>query len=78
MGSWLQVFNRAKPFLGVIFLQFGCAGSSIIAKAALNQGMSHYTFAVYRNAIAAAIFAPFAVLFERYASLSIYIHILIC
>ncbi|KAM7499239.1 hypothetical protein LguiA_023653 [Lonicera macranthoides] len=44
---------------------FGYAGSSIIAKAALNQGMSHYTFAVYRNAIAAAIFAPFAVLFER-------------
>ncbi|CAK9137936.1 unnamed protein product [Ilex paraguariensis] len=58
-------FNRAKPYLAVIFLQFGYAGTAIIAKSALNQGMSHYTFAVYRNAIATAVFAPFAIILER-------------
>ncbi|THG10582.1 hypothetical protein TEA_005667 [Camellia sinensis var. sinensis] len=37
----------------------------IIAKFGLNQGMSLYTFAVYRNVVAALVFAPFALLFER-------------
>ncbi|CAK9137938.1 unnamed protein product [Ilex paraguariensis] len=60
-----QFFNRAKPYLAVIFLQFGSAGTGIIVKSALNQGMSHYTFAVYRNAVATAVFAPFAIILER-------------
>ncbi|CAK9176497.1 unnamed protein product [Ilex paraguariensis] len=60
-----QMFNQAKPYLAVIFLQFGYAGTSIVAKFALNQGMSHYTFAVYRNVIAAVVFAPFAMVLER-------------
>ncbi|KAK3028829.1 hypothetical protein RJ639_038656 [Escallonia herrerae] len=38
----------------------GFAGFYIIAKSALNKGMSHYTLSVYRNAIAAVVFAPFA------------------
>ncbi|GER38878.1 nodulin MtN21 /EamA-like transporter family protein, partial [Striga asiatica] len=57
--------SKARPYVGVIFLQFGSAGFGIVAKAALNQGSSNYTFAVYRNAIAAAIFIPFAIIFER-------------
>lgn len=61
--KWL---NDAKPYLGVVFLQVSSAGSAIISKAALNQGMNPYTFSVYRNAIAAVIFAPFAIFLERY------------
>ncbi|CAN4090121.1 unnamed protein product [Withania somnifera] len=61
----LKVLKSAKPYLAVIFLQFGYAGSAIIAKTALNDGMSHYTFAVYRNLFAALVFAPFAALLER-------------
>ncbi|OIS97584.1 PREDICTED: WAT1-related protein At2g39510-like [Nicotiana attenuata] len=61
----IKFLKEAKPYLAVIFLQFGYAGSAIIAKSALNHGMSHYTFAVYRNAVAAVIFAPLAALFER-------------
>ncbi|XP_059628179.1 WAT1-related protein At2g39510 isoform X1 [Cornus florida] len=60
-----QLFNRAKPFLGVVFLQFGLAGLSIIAKFALNRGMNHYTFAVYRHTVAFVVVAPFAMFFER-------------
>lgn len=59
------MYNRAKPYLGVILLQFGYAGMPIIAKSAINQGMNIYTYTVYRNAIAALIFAPFAVFLER-------------
>lgn len=72
-----KVMKKLKPYVGVIFLQFGNAGFAIVAKAALNQGSSHYTFSVYRNAIAAVIFAPFALLLERYNIICIYIYIYI-
>ncbi|KAL3819413.1 hypothetical protein ACJIZ3_005318 [Penstemon smallii] len=51
------LFQEAKPFLVVVFLQVGFAGMDIISKAALNEGMSNYVFVVYRNAIA-TIFMP--------------------
>nr|GMD57567.1 WAT1-related protein At2g39510-like isoform X2 [Ipomoea batatas] len=61
--KWLN--NDAKPYLGVVFLQVTSAGSAILSKAALNQGMNPFTFSFYRNAIAAVIFAPFALFLER-------------
>lgn len=45
--SSTEIYNKVKPYLAVIFLQFGHAGMGIIAKFGLNHGMSHYTFAVY-------------------------------
>ncbi|XAR66335.1 hypothetical protein NMG60_11012526 [Bertholletia excelsa] len=63
--SSIELYNRAKPYLAVLFLQFGLAGLAIIAKFGLDHGMSHYTFAVYRNVVAAVVFAPFAKVFER-------------
>ncbi|XP_060186654.1 WAT1-related protein At2g39510-like [Lycium barbarum] len=61
----LKCVKKAKPYLAVILLQFGYAGAAIIAKNALNDGFSHYTFAVYRNVFAVVVFAPFAALLER-------------
>ncbi|KAK1415590.1 hypothetical protein QVD17_31373 [Tagetes erecta] len=61
----MNMFDKLKPYLYVTFLQFGNAGLVIIAKAALNHGMNHYTFATYRNLIAALVMAPFALVFER-------------
>ncbi|KAF2296006.1 hypothetical protein GH714_035642 [Hevea brasiliensis] len=52
MESWAKFFEKAKPFLAVIFLQFGYAGLSIISKFALNKGMSQHVLVVYRHAIA--------------------------
>ncbi|KAJ1387256.1 EamA domain [Sesbania bispinosa] len=58
-------FDRVKPFIGVIFIQFGYAGMDILSKAALNKGMSNYVFVVYRHAVAFIIMAPFAIIFEK-------------
>ncbi|XP_010534481.1 PREDICTED: WAT1-related protein At2g39510-like [Tarenaya hassleriana] len=54
-----------KPFLTVIFLQFGNAGMSIIAKFALNKGMSPHVLAAYRHVVATLIIAPFAFFLDR-------------
>ncbi|KAL1806066.1 hypothetical protein ACET3Z_029134 [Daucus carota] len=64
-ASCSEMYNAAKPYLGVILLQFGYAGMPIIAESAIKQGMNIYTYTVYRNAIAALIFAPFAIFLER-------------
>jgi len=69
MGSIVKMFSRAKPYLAVVFLQFGFAGLAIIAKFALNQGMNHYVLVVYRHAIATLLVAPFALVLERYVYL---------
>nr|GMD02000.1 WAT1-related protein At2g39510-like [Ipomoea batatas] len=63
--SFVRWLKDAKPYFGVLFLQLSYAASSLISKSALNQGMNHYIFVVYRNIIAAVVFAPFAMLFER-------------
>ena len=66
-----KLFNRAKPFAAVIFLQFGLSGMDILSKVALNEGMSNYVFVVYRHAIATALIAPFAIILDKSLSLSI-------
>ncbi|KAK6228023.1 hypothetical protein SCA6_000363 [Theobroma cacao] len=64
-SSLPQLFNNAKPFLAVILVQFGYAAMSIIAKFALNQGMSPHVLVAYRMAVASALIAPFAIVLER-------------
>ncbi|KAF8028142.1 hypothetical protein BT93_E0911 [Corymbia citriodora subsp. variegata] len=65
----LKACNRfmetSKPYFAMISLQFGYAGMNIITKVSLNNGMSHYVLVVYRHAIATAVIAPFALIFER-------------
>ncbi|GMN57271.1 hypothetical protein TIFTF001_026378 [Ficus carica] len=63
--SLAKMLKQAKPYLGVVLLQFGLAGLSIIMKFALNQGMSQHVLVVYRHAIAIALIAPFALVLER-------------
>lgn len=58
-------FKRARAYVGAIMIQFGFAGQALLAKTALNQGMNHFTFSVFRNGIAALVFAPFAIFHER-------------
>ncbi|CAH1441907.1 WAT1-related protein At2g37460 [Lactuca sativa] len=60
-----EIFRKGKPFLAVIFLQFGLAGMDVISKVALNQGMSNYVFVVYRHAVATIVMAPFAIVLDR-------------
>lgn len=57
--------GKLKPYLIMVLLQLGFSGMNIIAVASLKKGMNHYVLVVYRNAIAAAVMAPFALWFER-------------
>lgn len=61
----VERFKAAKPFLAVVFLQFGLAGMDILCKAALNQGVSNYVLVVYRHAVATLVVAPFAVVLDK-------------
>lgn len=65
-GDKQKLFNRLKPFIGVVFLQFGYAGMDVLSKAALNKGMSNYVFVVYRHVFAFVVTAPFALILEKY------------
>lgn len=65
-GDFGKMFNRAKPYLFTVGLQFGMAGTYVFSMASLNHGMSRLVFVVYRNVIAAVALAPFALFFERY------------
>ena len=67
-GNKQKLFNRLKPFIGVVFLQFGYAGMDVLSKAALNKGMSNYVFVVYRHVFAFVVTAPFALILEKYIS----------
>lgn len=67
--STQRLLYRVKPFLAVIFLQFGFAGMDIFSKVALNHGGSNYVLVVYRHAIATVVIAPFAVILDRSLSL---------
>ncbi|PKI33171.1 hypothetical protein CRG98_046438 [Punica granatum] len=60
-----EVFNKVKPYLLMVSLQFGTAGLYIISMATLNRGMSRYVLIVYRNAVAALVISPFALVLER-------------
>ncbi|XP_047322482.1 WAT1-related protein At5g07050-like [Impatiens glandulifera] len=64
-GKGSSSFERAKPYIAMICLQFGYAGMNIISKVSLNRGMSHYVLVVYRHAFATLVIAPFAIVLER-------------
>ncbi|KAG6714751.1 hypothetical protein I3842_05G217500 [Carya illinoinensis] len=61
-----MVMKNMKPYLLMVAMQFGLAGSTyIFSMVSLNHGMSRYVFIVYRNAIAALVLGPFALLLYR-------------
>lgn len=65
-----KLYQRMKPFIGVILLQFGFAGMDILSKVALNEGMSNYVFVVYRHAVATIVIVPFAIILDKSVSFS--------
>ncbi|KAF8110669.1 hypothetical protein N665_0080s0004 [Sinapis alba] len=65
MEGITTIIKNFRPFLLMIFLQFGAAGTYIVIMATLNQGQNRYVLIVYRNAVAALVLAPFAIFFER-------------
>ncbi|GLT63360.1 hypothetical protein SLA2020_359310 [Shorea laevis] len=64
-GRCYEALNKAKPYLGMVSLQFGYAGMYIIAMVAFKRGLSHYILSTYRHAVATIVVAPFAILLEK-------------
>ncbi|CAL0310426.1 unnamed protein product [Lupinus luteus] len=64
-GDTQKWFERMKPFLAVVFLQFGFAGMDVLSKAALNKGMSNYVLVVYRHVVAFIVITPFAIILDK-------------
>ncbi|XVE99519.1 hypothetical protein REPUB_Repub03eG0206000 [Reevesia pubescens] len=60
-----SICNQAMPYMAMVFMRFGSAGLPIVAKYALNKGMSQHVLVVYRFAIATLVLAPFAIVFDR-------------
>ncbi|KAL0438086.1 UNVERIFIED_CONTAM: WAT1-related protein [Sesamum latifolium] len=63
--SMSNVFNKLKPYLAMVALQFGYAGMYIITLVSLKRGFSHWILVVYRHAVATLVFAPFAYFLEK-------------
>ncbi|WOK98957.1 WAT1-related protein [Canna indica] len=57
--------KACAPYIDMVVAQFAYAGSNILCKLALEQGMSLLVFIVYRHLIAMLIFGPLAFVFER-------------
>ncbi|XP_075497064.1 WAT1-related protein At1g21890-like [Primulina tabacum] len=64
-GKISTSFNKIKPYVAMISLQFGYAGMFIITLVSLKRGFSHWVLAVYRHAIATLVFAPFAYFLDK-------------
>ncbi|GMJ14440.1 Usually multiple acids move in and out Transporters 14 [Hibiscus trionum] len=65
MKSTGSLYNQALPYVAMVLMRFGSAGMPIVAKYALNKGMSQHVLVVYRFAIATLVLAPFAIVFDR-------------
>ncbi|XP_022746396.1 WAT1-related protein At2g39510-like [Durio zibethinus] len=65
MKASAGIYNQAMPYLAMVFMRLGSAGMPIVAKYALNKGMSQHVFVVYRFAIATLVLAPFAIVLDR-------------
>lgn len=58
--------EACAPYLGIVVVQLAYAGSNILCKLALEQGLSFLVFVVYRHLIALLILAPLAYVLERF------------
>ncbi|KAE9584372.1 hypothetical protein Lalb_Chr00c21g0406211 (mitochondrion) [Lupinus albus] len=67
-GGRLSMIRKMKPYLAMVFLQFGYAGMYIITMVSFKHGLSHWVLSVYRHIVATLIMAPFALVLERYLS----------
>ncbi|XP_011023643.1 PREDICTED: WAT1-related protein At5g13670-like [Populus euphratica] len=65
MESFISLYNQARAYVLVIFVQFGYSVMSILAKLALNLGMKPHVLVAYRMAVASVLLTPFAFVLER-------------
>ena len=67
MKKLSEVWKReGKAYLGVIAIRTADSGLIVIAKIALNHGMSPQVYSLYRYFVASIVVAPFCFLSYRY------------
>ncbi|XP_020583782.1 WAT1-related protein At5g64700-like isoform X2 [Phalaenopsis equestris] len=74
-----------KPYVAILVIQLIYTGLYVISKAALDEGLSTFTFIFYRQLAATTLLVPLAIIFERRTtsrlsfclSLKIFMHALI-
>ena len=67
--------RKVKPYLAIISLQFGYSGMYIITMVSFKHGMNHWVLSVYRHVVALLIMAPFALVLERFLTVSVYLNL---
>ncbi|KAH6799779.1 nodulin MtN21 /EamA-like transporter family protein [Perilla frutescens var. hirtella] len=65
LGFMSESFNKMKPYLAMVGLQFGYAGMYIITLVSFKRGFSHWILVVYRHVVATLVFCPFAYFLEK-------------
>ncbi|KAK4274028.1 hypothetical protein QN277_017320 [Acacia crassicarpa] len=60
-----SLVNKAKPYVLMVALQFGIAGTVLFGMTSVNHGVNRFVFSAYRNAFAALSLAPFAFFLDR-------------
>ncbi|KAI8543618.1 hypothetical protein RHMOL_Rhmol08G0232200 [Rhododendron molle] len=63
--AWKGNLVGLVPFAAMVMVESFDAGLSTVSKAAFSEGMSHFVFVVYSNAIATLILLPSSFLFHR-------------
>lgn len=58
--------KASAPYMGMVVVQLAYAGSNILGKLALDQGLRFLVLVVYRHLIALAVFGPLAFVLERF------------
>lgn len=65
MAISMQKMEKFKPHIAQIAAQATYAGMNIITRIALVDGMNHFVFVTYRQAVATLVLAPLAYVLER-------------
>lgn len=56
---------KLLPFAAMVGVEFFDVGLTTLSKAAMSQGMSHFVFVVYSNALASIILLPLSIIIDR-------------
>ncbi|XP_054788517.1 WAT1-related protein At4g08290-like [Prosopis cineraria] len=60
-----SLVNKGKPYVMMVALQFGIAGTVLFGMTSVKHGVNRFVFSAYRNAFAALSLAPFAFFLDR-------------
>lgn len=58
--------NDLLPFIAMVIVQLGYAGSNVVTKLVMDTGMDPFVQTAYRPIFATISIAPFAYFLERY------------